>query len=242
MNSSIQNKSTIVITGASSGIGKNLLIKALRTDYFCYAIVRDKNKFLEEMNPLSHQNLVVIEYDEIEDKLMEDSMYDSTNITLVLNAFDITPIKPIEKLCTEEIGKNTSFNIKTQCSLIIKLVQSCKDNERKLRIIQMDSGAAHKPIKGWSLYCAAKSYINMFIRVLHEEEDIPFVLYDPGVVDTKMQEEIRSAGADNFPDCDLFKSFYIENKLNSPIAVAEDIFSRYIEKWESNAQCAKFGE
>lgn len=63
-------------------------------------------------------------------------------------------------------------------------------------IINVSSGAAHRPIPGWSAYCASKAGLAMLTYALHAEyADAGVRVFGiaPGVVDTGMQAAIRAS-------------------------------------------------
>ncbi len=65
------------------------------------------------------------------------------------------------------------------------------------RIINLSSGAAHRPLEGWSAYCASKAGLAMLTRSIaleYGEAGIKAFGFSPGVVDTGMQAEIRASG------------------------------------------------
>ena len=65
------------------------------------------------------------------------------------------------------------------------------------RIINLSSGAAHRPMEGWSAYCAAKAGLAMLTRSLHLEYAQNGILafgLAPGLVDTRMHDGIRASG------------------------------------------------
>jgi NAD(P)-dependent dehydrogenase (short-subunit alcohol dehydrogenase family) len=64
-------------------------------------------------------------------------------------------------------------------------------------IVNLSSGAAHKPMEGWSAYCAGKAGLAMVTRSLHLEyaaRGVRAFGFAPGVVDTDMQGAIRASG------------------------------------------------
>ncbi len=64
-------------------------------------------------------------------------------------------------------------------------------------IVNVSSGAAHRPLEGWSAYCAAKAGLYMLTRsIALEEADAGVTVYGfgPGTVDTEMQVAIRASG------------------------------------------------
>ncbi|NBB84324.1 MAG: SDR family NAD(P)-dependent oxidoreductase [Alphaproteobacteria bacterium] len=63
-------------------------------------------------------------------------------------------------------------------------------------LVNVSSGAAHRPLEGWSAYCAGKAGLAMLTRALHLEEGerVRVFGFRPGVVDTEMQVQIRASG------------------------------------------------
>src|SRR5690606_15700892 len=68
---------------------------------------------------------------------------------------------------------------------------------RRGTIVNLSSGAAHRPMEGWSAYCAGKAGLAMVTQSLALEygaRGIRAFGFAPGVVDTDMQGEIRASG------------------------------------------------
>ena len=64
-------------------------------------------------------------------------------------------------------------------------------------VVNLSSGAAHRPMEGWSAYCSGKAGLAMVTRCVHEEygtQGIRAFGFAPGVVDTDMQVAIRASG------------------------------------------------
>ncbi len=65
------------------------------------------------------------------------------------------------------------------------------------RIVNVSSGAAQRPLEGWSAYCTSKAGLAMLTRAVDlEAQDRGVLCFSiaPGVVDTGMQAEIRQSG------------------------------------------------
>src|SRR5262249_60732308 len=79
-------------------------------------------------------------------------------------------------------------------------------SDGKGRVLFISSGAAHRIIDGWALYCTTKAAGETFFDVVasqvKQDERISVVNIDPGQMDTRMQENIRRAAASGayFPD------------------------------------------
>ncbi len=64
-------------------------------------------------------------------------------------------------------------------------------------IINISSGAAHRPLEGWSAYCSGKAGLAMLTRAIALEnagQNIRVFGFAPGTVDTDMQVQIRASG------------------------------------------------
>jgi NAD(P)-dependent dehydrogenase (short-subunit alcohol dehydrogenase family) len=64
-------------------------------------------------------------------------------------------------------------------------------------IINVSSGAAHRPLEGWSAYCAGKAGLAMMTRSIALEtkgRGIRIFGFSPGTIDTDMQVKIRASG------------------------------------------------
>lgn len=64
-------------------------------------------------------------------------------------------------------------------------------------IVNVSSGAAHRPLEGWSAYCASKAGLAMLTRAImleYGEQGIRAYGFSPGTVRTEMQTKIRATG------------------------------------------------
>jgi len=64
-------------------------------------------------------------------------------------------------------------------------------------IVNVSSGAAFRPLEGWSAYCSGKAGLAMFTRAIALEtasKGIKVYGFSPGTIDTEMQVKIRASG------------------------------------------------
>jgi 3-oxoacyl-[acyl-carrier protein] reductase len=64
-------------------------------------------------------------------------------------------------------------------------------------IVNVSSGAAYRPLEGWSAYCAGKAGLAMVTRAVALETaglGIRIFGFSPGTIDTDMQVKIRASG------------------------------------------------
>ncbi|MGE0488910.1 MAG: SDR family NAD(P)-dependent oxidoreductase [Vulcanimicrobiota bacterium] len=63
------------------------------------------------------------------------------------------------------------------------------------RIVHISTGAAVKPMEGWSAYCTSKAgLLHLSSVIAAEEPEVTSLSLRPGVIDTAMQTEIREQG------------------------------------------------
>ncbi len=95
------------------------------------------------------------------------------------------------------------------------------------RIINVSTGAARSVMPGWSAYSASKAGLDHFTRVLAVEAQPHGVAVNavyPGITDTRMQEDIRALGAEQFPSVERFRERHAQGQIRDPREPAELIF------------------
>lgn len=225
---------TIILNGSTGGLG-SAIVRKLRQNNIgeLICIFRNKEKFLK----LFPENRGIYPYQivEFEDYTRLEQICDifrSKEIILILTAFSISPLKWVGEYTLTEINQMIDGNLKQNVILINEIVQICRNRKSGLRIINLDSGASNFPLKGWGNYCASKAYMNSFLNVIRlENPEYKIVSFDPGVVDTNMQREIRMTEKRVFDQVEKFITYYEQNQLNSPDKVADEIIKRYVVNW-----------
>lgn len=218
----------IIITGANRGLGKALVDVALKDkDQLIISISRSLN---EQHRVISDANLLFIKTDLAEpfsdsiiDTIARNSNAEST-LYFFNNASIIVPIDRVGSLKEFDIETSIKVNVQYPISFINSLLSQFKEN--RVVLVNISSGAGNNPIPYWSLYGASKAYMNLFFKVLEEEnrENSRISVYtiDPGVMDTGMQKHIREI---SFPKQDYFKTLKEDNKLIKPEDAALRIFN-----------------
>jgi NAD(P)-dependent dehydrogenase (short-subunit alcohol dehydrogenase family) len=143
---------------------------------------------------------------------------------LVNNAGIIEPIAPVADWMPEAWERNLAINVLGPVMLTQTALPHLRP--RAGRVINISSGAAVRPIPGWSAYCAAKAALNMFNRSLAVEEDaITAIAFRPGVIDTDMQVAIRELGATGMPPDEhaRFLRFHQDGDLRPPEVVGRTL-------------------
>jgi len=221
-----------IVSGTNRGLGLALLEELISLNdfklIFCLNrklnIGMNSNKVIQlEIDLNNFEKLTELIDNDIIPKIPLKS-----DIIFINNAATIQPIEFSGNLNNEDFIQTFQVNSLAGCLISSKLTNHFYLNST-IRIINITSGAANRPIKGWSLYCSSKAYIKMFLEVLKlEYPNINLTQYDPGTMDTSMQEMIRSKSElkyDNSYFIDLKKN----KNLNSTKIVAHNIIKEIIE-------------
>lgn len=220
------SQSILIITGHSQGIGRAVLDYYLdQKDFQILAISRTK---LEIESPNLKQFCIDLSnLDVLENQL--NNIFpkgDFKKIILFNNAGWIGTIKPIGKLGPKDMRVQINVNLLGPMFLTNAFIDQYKNSDSEKIVCNVSSGAASRPVSGWAGYCSTKAALSMFTLVAAEEnksDNFHFFSLAPGIVDTGMQDEIRSSNDSDFPDLQKFKEFKEEGKLSSPKEVAEKI-------------------
>jgi len=96
------------------------------------------------------------------------------------------------------------------------------------RVLNISSGLGRRAMASSAPYCAAKAGLDHFTRcVALDEARVPHgakvCSLAPGIVDTDMQLDLRSADASQFPDQASFAELHRNQQLSSPQQTARQI-------------------
>jgi 3-oxoacyl-[acyl-carrier protein] reductase len=115
---------------------------------------------------------------------------------LVNNAGVIEPIGMLADSDPAAWARNIAINLTGAYHVLRAVLPRMLANKRGV-IVNVSSGAAHRPLEGWSAYCAGKAGLAMVTRSIALETEGKGVRihgFAPGTVDTDMQVQIRASG------------------------------------------------
>lgn len=186
---------TALVTGGNRGIGLatvRALAQAGATVHFTARSAANLAAAQRELGPVVATGHVA----DMTDRIAMTTLFDQPFDILVNNAGIIGPIGRILDVEVEDWARNIDTNLTaafhaTQLALRHMVAQGGGT------IVNLSSGAAHRPQEGWSAYCAGKAGLAMLTRSVHLEygqQGIRIFGFAPGVVDTDMQGTIRASG------------------------------------------------
>ncbi|MGQ0828514.1 MAG: SDR family NAD(P)-dependent oxidoreductase [Bacteroidota bacterium] len=223
------------ITGTSRGIGK-AFVEHLLKDPSNRVIGISRQRTIEHAN-YNHFFLDLTDASAVTDFKFELHA-NAKKLYLINNAGALGFIKPIGKIDAPTIIKNYTLNLIAPSILTNSFIACYNTVDAEKVIVNISSGAGKNPIDGWAVYCASKAGIDMFSRVVDQEQKIReehaqenihkrFKIFSiaPGVVNTAMQDEIREAEPEDFSRLQDFISYKNDNKLADP----ESVSKKYIK-------------
>ena len=222
------------ITGTSRGIGEALAHVLLAPDHEIHCFSRSGNPALEAAARTAGGTLYDHRIDLSDIPAAEalfTTLFDALDpavdeISLVHNAALLEPVKAVGKGSTaEEIDKLYQLNVVAPMLINELFLQRVQAWQMPRRILLISSGASKRATHAWAAYCSSKSAIDMYAQCLALEQSAAqhpatVLALAPGVVETAMQETLRSKSAEEFPLLHRFLQIRDEGKAFSPQFVA----------------------
>lgn len=227
------NESTIaVVTGATRGLGLALADQLLESGATVITLARSHSTELEDAAARHGARLQQLQADlsqassiETAAGLMSAALpADGARYVLLNNAGTVDPVSLSDGLFdASAIERAFNLNVSAAMVLTAAFLRSTPAQADR-RIVNISSGAGRKPTAGWPVYCATKAALDHYTRVLAlENPGLRVAAVAPGVVDTAMQEHIRSSDRRQFPDLDRFLQLHEQGQLASPESTASRI-------------------
>lgn len=202
----------ILITGQSSGFGKAIAEKFKSMGAQVYGIGRTVTGEYDDECQCDFGDT-----EEVEEKLPAFVSGLPRMDYVILNAGMLGELQRASRSTTGALEEAMRVNVYAHKVLIDALLEK---NEGCKNIIAISSGAAKGPKHGWLEYCLTKGALKMLLEVYSvENEHVKFVSIAPGLIKTKMQEQILNTDVREVPSVAKFHNLY--DSMSSPSEVAE---------------------
>ncbi|WP_194774528.1 SDR family oxidoreductase [Pararhodonellum marinum] len=194
----LKNK-VVIITGASSGIGKATAVKLAKEGASVVLCARSEDELnqLKEKIEKNGGKALVVKTDVTKpadlEKAVSQTLDQFGSIDALINNAGLMPLSYIEKLKTDEWEKMVDVNIKGVLNGVAAVLPTMRKNKSG-HIINISSSAAHRYFPGGAVYSATKVAVKMFSDGLRQElaptYGINVTSIEPGAVDTSLFETI----------------------------------------------------
>ncbi|TFJ93494.1 (S)-benzoin forming benzil reductase [Lentibacillus salicampi] len=216
-----------VVTGVSKGLGESIAKLLMESGVHVTGISRHKNAKLDDAakaNNVTYQHYACdlgdLEATEALFRRIGEDIFsiEPDTVYLVNNAAVLEPLDKSMNTKSADVAYHIQVN--TTAPMILTNLFLKKAAERNVRFISttITSGAAERPVYGWSAYCTSKAAMNMFTQTAALEQDelktgSKVIAFSPGIMDTGMQERIRQSDKDAFIEVDQFRGYKQNNQL-----------------------------
>ena len=196
---SIKGK-TVIITGASSGIGEATALKLAKEGMNVVLTARSEDKLKKLQAKIEKENagkaiVVPADVTKKEDlkKVVEKTKETFNSIDALINNAGLMPLSYIKNLHTDEWDTMVDVNIKGVLNGVAAVLPTMME-QKSGNIINISSSAGRKIYPGGAVYCATKSAVRMFSEGLRQELapnfNINVTSIEPGFVDTSLTDTI----------------------------------------------------
>lgn len=189
------NGKTALVTGGNRGIGLATVRALALAGADVHFTARSAANIAEAQRALADTRATGHHAD-MTDRLAMTALFEPGFDILINNAAVIGPIGRMLDVAVEDWARAIDINL-TSAFHAIQLALPAMLARGAGTVVNISSGAAHRPQEGWSAYCAGKAGLAMLTKATHLEygaQGIRVFGFAPGVVDTEMQGRIRASG------------------------------------------------
>jgi 3-oxoacyl-[acyl-carrier protein] reductase len=193
----------IIVTGASRGIGSAAALALGKAGATLMLTARDgrlagdvAQAVVDAGGRATARSCDVSDYAATEAVVTETIGRYGRVDALINNAGVIEPIARIEDSDPAAWARNIEINLIGAYNAVRSALPAMI-GQGGGTIVNVSSGAAIRPLEGWSAYCTGKAGMHMMTRAIHlelAEKGIRVFGFQPGTTDTDMQVLIRASG------------------------------------------------
>ncbi len=216
---------TVVVTGASRGLGAGMAQEMHRRGMKLGLCARSE-PILGESDRVVARQFDITDAEALQTFLVAVEAKFGTVDLWINNAGVLEPIDQLRRVTAEAFRRHLEINVLGVFLGSRNYANHVRASGKRGVLINISSGAGRHAISGWSAYCASKAAVDRMTEVIALEEQgtgLEAYAVAPGIIDTAMQELIRSRDPKQFPDVERFRRFVEEDAFVTPEEVAQRI-------------------
>lgn len=233
------NQHLYIVTGASRGMGLAMARQLLQPGNTVLCISRSANETLAVQAKQAGAILLQWTQDlalgartsaRLEQWLREQGSSNFTSATLINNAGVIPRIGPLSEADADDLSHALRVGLEAPMQLASAFLRATENWLGQRKVLNISSGLGRTAMASQAGYCAAKAGMDHFTRCVALEEAIKpngakICSLAPGVIDTGMQEQLRTADSKAFPDQSSFLNLKTSGFLASPDEAANRVLA-----------------
>jgi NAD(P)-dependent dehydrogenase (short-subunit alcohol dehydrogenase family) len=219
-----------ILTGASRGMGLAMAEQLLQAGHELVTLSRSHSPALDQAAGRAGARLAQWSVDLSAPEAAAQRLgqwlasLDATrhaSLTLINNAGVIPRIAPLSRLQPADIAQAMRVGLEAPMLLTAAFLAATEAWTAPRKVLNISSGLGRRAIASQASYCAAKAGMDHFSRSVALDEALKphgarICSLAPGVIDTDMQQQLRSADASAFPDVANFAQLKQGGQLTSP--------------------------
>ena len=232
-------KNLTILTGASRGMGLAMAEQLLAPGQTLLCISRHANVQLAERAQACQADLLQWTEDlaegaaasrRLESWLQSQSETGFSSLTLINNAGVIPRIAPLSQSDADDLARALRVGLEAPMQLSAAFLRATENWPAARKVLNISSGLGRRAMASQTAYCAAKAGMDHFTRCLALEEALKpagarVCSLAPGVIDTDMQVQLRSASDALFPDRAGFVGMHRGGQLSAPADAASRVLA-----------------
>jgi benzil reductase ((S)-benzoin forming) len=228
-----------ILTGASRGMGLSMAEQLLDAGHDLLCISRRTSDALEQRARSLGRKLVQWPQDlartdtaaaRLETWIAAHDEGALASATLINNAGVVAPIAPVSGVPAAELVQALRVDLEAPMLLTSAFLRATAGWRCPRKVLNISSGLGRRAMASQAVYCAGKAGLDHFTRCVALEEALQangakVCSLAPGVIDTDMQVQLRSADLSQFPDVETFQGLKDKGQLTSPQEAAARVLA-----------------
>ena len=231
------NPTLSIITGASRGLGRAVAEQLLERGHQVIALSRQPPAGLAGPG-LQHWPADLADAGPVAERMATwlaaqgPAAFGAVN--LINNAGVVSQLAPLSQIEAGDLTNAVRVGLEAPMLLTSAFLRATQGWTVPRKVVLVSSGLGRRAMASSASYCAAKAGLDHLARALAlEEANSPngarIVSLAPGVIDTDMQVQLRSADAARFPDRERFIGLHSGGQLDSPAQAAAKLLA-YLDR------------
>ncbi len=205
-----KNTKWALVTGATRGLGHGVVLALLEKGFQVLGCGRSEPEPLpEEFSGRCHWFFLDVRDEDRGPEVLREALSAAgvkpSLEAVVLNAGILGGIKDLRDFSLDELREVMQVNLWANKWILDTLFEQCAEIGQ---VVAISSGASVSGLRGWGGYGLSKAALNMLMKLYAaERESTHFCSFAPGLVASRMQDEIASMPDDErFPTIERLKA------------------------------------
>ena len=228
MNSESTNQPVCIVTGGTSGIGRETVRLFAKNGYRIATCGRDPERLQEVRNELGDSETHIVEQVDLNQidqaqQFTKQVVDTFGQVDLLVNNAAVSPLGPFDAITEETFEQTLNINVRSPFRITQSVWRQMTEQGRGV-VVNISSLAAVDPFPGFSIYGASKAWLDLLTTALKtegEEHNIRVYSVRAGAVETPMLRGL-------FPD-------FPADQCVSPADIANTILACVENKHESGS-------